>query len=265
MPSTNPPSVTYNNGNRFQLIGGNSVLNGYNVHFAGTSPGDRPIVTFSDDVNNSLLSVSVIGHSASSEFYGEMDISPPGHNVSFSHGISESYGNLILNSYDGPFIIGGNSTITNDSTLSVGDPLSPPNPFVLNGSMSVSNGSTANFSAALLQGRGTIDVLGDSIVDVNHVIAGLQFDLLKGSNLYLSNGMTFQGTINEGAGGYTEIENASTAVREIFHQATGTVDLLNKSGALVADVKSSNGVLYAEQGGHGIVQLSELPFPGTCP
>ena len=112
--------------------------------------------------------------------------------------------------------------------------------------MTVSNQSTADFRPVRLEGHGTVNVDAGSTVDMNTVLAGLHVNVAKGGYLLLQSqnpqvAPSFQGTINEAAGGTVLLYGAQSAVREIFHTATGTLDLLNKVGTQIASLQFAPG------------------------
>jgi hypothetical protein len=83
--------------------------------------------------------------------------------------------------------------------------------------------------------------------------------------------------INEASGGFVFVGGGATsATREIFHQASGVMDLLNKSGAQVASVQfapssheyASTLDLRPGNGGTvtGSMEITTNPhFPGNLP
>jgi hypothetical protein len=102
--------------------------------------------------------------------------------------------------------------------------------------------STADFSAAPLAGSGPVNIEFGSTVDVGTVRAGLNFHVDNGM-LFLQGAdpSAFGASITEGAQGKVVVTNAQSAAREIFHTATGTLDLLNKAGGVVEAIKFAAG------------------------
>ena len=266
------PSVTYGNGANVNVT--TPFLNGYNVTLAGTSQANEPIVRFVDtNVANTLSSVSEYGHSAHALAYDEITMNPfdqPG--LTVTNGIVLSFGKLAMGSSDGgATTIGGTSVITNDSTFTASGGRYQADATVLKGAMIVAGGSTADFSRAPLQGNGTIYVEGSSTVDVNKVVAGLHVDVLSGklvdtNGFGASGGMSFLGTIDETAGGTTDVLNATTAVEETFNRSTGVLDLLNKSGVDVAQLKFAGAsTLYTTPDAAGGMDITTAHHAGSLP
>jgi hypothetical protein len=257
-------------GDAVNITLGRPSLNGDTIHLAGTNVGGehQPDVNVEDGTNNTWNALDVDGTSASDHDYGTITLGPshPG-NVTFANGINVSYGILTLGSANGgAYIFNGNSYILNDSALIAQGGRYQSDPFIVNGTLGVSGGSTANFTTAPLEGHGTIDVVGSGTVDVGRVLAGLHMDVFKGGELIINNGMQFQGTIVEDNGGGVDVLNAGSAVREVLHQATDTLDLLNKSGATVADLKfSGDPTLYAASDGRGGMDILTLPVLHPLP
>ena len=136
--------------------------------------------------------------------------------------------------------------------------------------MDVSSGATASFQPAPLQGNGTIDVDQGGTVDVARVVAGLHMDVDRGGTLvvgsYGSPALGFLGTINEAPGGVVDVLSAPGAVSEIFHRSTGTLDLLNRTGANVAELKFAGAsTLYATADGGGGMDITTAHHIGSLP
>ena len=219
-----------------------------------TGPGSRTIA-FADQYGTP-------GH----EVYGLISVGfvpggglpSTGDNLTLTHGVTLSYGNLnIFGDMGGTVTLDGASTVTNDSTFTATGGRSLVSPFVLNGSMTVSNQSTADFHNATLEGHGTVNIEAGSTVDMSTVLAGLHVNVAKGGYLLLqsANGhpptdLSFHGTINEAAGGTVLVYGAQSAVREIFHTATGTLDLLNKAGTQIASLQFAPGSREYTEVGH---------------
>jgi hypothetical protein len=119
--------------------------------------------------------------------------------------------------------------------------------------MNVSANSTANFDNATLSGSGTLNIQAGGTVDAKTISAGLHVNVANGGVLSLlspsSGEMSSVGMIHEAAGGrvfigglpMSEPGPLSTATSEVFHEASGTLDLLNKSGAQVASLQFAPG------------------------
>ena len=107
-------------------------------------------------------------------------------NLTLTHGVSLSYGNLtITGDTGGTVTLDGASTVTNDSTFIATGGQVFNSPFVLNGSMTVSHESTADFHNATLEGHGTVNIEAGSMVDMSTVLAGLHVNVAKGGELLL--------------------------------------------------------------------------------
>jgi hypothetical protein len=258
------PNVTYSSG-----IFTNPAIDGDNVIFAGTQISFQtgPAVLFSDGKNHVLNSIIEHG-SPGSLASGLMDIFPPlNSNVTITHGLNLSFGDLALGSANGgTWTIDGRSTITNGSTFTASGGRYAADPFILNGRMTVSNGSSADFLAPV-QGSGTIDVDAGSTVDLDRVTAGLHVDLAGGS---LITGQTFRmaflGTIHESASGSVDVMNAAGATEEIFHRSTGMLDLVNGSGTTVAALKfSGDPTLYTTPNGSGGMDITTTHQAASLP
>ena len=222
----------------------------------GHSWGTEAVLSVGPDHSNHTVAVVAQQGTPARQVYGEVADKSSG-NLTLTHGISLSNGNLtIANESGGTVTLNGASTVANGSSFVAA---SGPGPFhalgsyVLNGSLTVSNGSMANFQDAALRGPGTINVGNGSnleagaSVDMNTVLAGLHVNVARNSELILrpenaGGAMSFHGTISEAAGSLIEVYGAArTAVREIFHTATGTLDLLNKVGTQVASLQFAPG------------------------
>ena len=259
------PSVTYSSG-----IVTNPAIDGDNVILAGTQISFQtgPVVLFSDGKNHVLNSIVEHG-SPGSLAAGLMDIFPPlNSNVTITHGLHLSFGNLELGSANGgTWAIDGRSTITNGSTFTASGGRLEADPFILNGRMTVSHGSTADFLTAPVKGSGTIDVGAGSTVDLDRVTAGLHVDLAGGS---LVTGqvfrMAFLGTIHESASGSVDVMNTADATQEIFHRSTGMLDLVNGSGTTVAALKfSGDPTLYTTPNGSGGMDITTTHQAASLP
>jgi hypothetical protein len=273
-----PPSVTYGNGAVIyaQALFAGQVsapyLNGYNVILDGTSAAGGPVVYINNQVINTLNNITVDGSSATAMAYGGLIVYPPDSPaLTITHGIDLSFGNLTTGSaVGGSGTLDGNSIVTNHSVLTAIGGRYFAAPLVLNGHMSVSNGSTANFSLLPLQGAGTLEIDAGGTVDVTRVVAGLHLDVDRGGTLvvgsYGSPALGFLGTINEAPGGVVDVLSAPGAVSEIFHRSTGTLDLLNRTGANVAELRFAGAsTLYATADGGGGMDITTAHHIGSLP
>lgn len=218
------------------------------IDFTGTDPSHPPGVALGTSAVagqsslvwtfQSVVGVGTPGH----DVYGSVHLEAPySGTVNLLRGVALSNANITLGTTDGGgFVLNGASTVTDDSTLTAYGGRYHHDPFVLNGSMSVSNNSVANYANATLQGPGTVHIGSGSTVDMKTVLAGLHVDVDRGGRLSLLYPNS-AGTINEAAGGYVLIGGATTAASEVFHQASGTLDLLDKSGVQVASVQFAPG------------------------
>jgi hypothetical protein len=226
------------------------LINGYNVFLDGVD-GNGGGLTFADGTGNTLNAIYVPGGDSGSV------VVDPTSSLTLTHGVSLSNGNLTINNLSvGAVTLDGASTVANESTFRAEGPPGPfsqRGSFVLNGSLTVSNGSTANLQDAAVQGHGTVNIgagnaeaFGNTVL-MDAVLAGIHVNVGKGSELILQNlrnpggAISFHGTISEAAGSTIEVYGAQTAVREIFHTATGTLDLLNKVGTQVASLQFAPG------------------------
>jgi hypothetical protein len=101
------------------------------------------------------------------------------------------------------------------------------------------------------------------------VVAGLHVDVDKTGRL-LPLHPNSAGTISEAPGAFVLVQGAQTAASEVFHQATGTLDLLNGSGAQVASLQFAPGsheyTSNQNVGAGGFVAITTNPlFPGNLP
>jgi hypothetical protein len=203
----------------------------------GAPPQTNSVWTFNSVVNDGYQ-----GHKG----YGEVNIMAPyGGTVVLQHGVQLSNANVTLSeTVGGSYTLNGNSTVTSGSTLTAWGgryaSIGLGDTFHLNGSMYVNTHSVANFNNANLAGTGTFHIASGGTVDLRALAAGLHADVDKGGMLFLG-GPNSAGTIIEAAGGAVFIKGATTATHEIFHEASGTLDLLNKSGVQVASLKFAPG------------------------
>ena len=134
---------------------------------------------------------------------------------------------------------------------------------VQNGTMEFHNQSVGNYQLSPLEGHGSIAIDEGSTVSVDQVSAGIFIGVNNGQ-LNLSNGMTFLGTVSEGPLGNIDITGAGTASKEIFHTASGMLDLENKSGKIVAAVKFVGASsLWTTPDGHGGMDVTTMPHLGS--
>ena len=260
-------NVTYGNGAAINVT--TPYLNGYNLTLDGTSEASQPFVRFVDtNVLNTLNSINVFGCSEHAMAFGTVLMNPfdqPG--LIITNGVHLSHGNLTLGSSDGgTTTIGGLSVVIDHSDFTAWGGRYHADATVLKGAMIVANGSTADFSNASLQGNGTIYMVDDSTLDVRQVSAGLHMDVLNGGTLVVNDGMGFQGTIYETPNAVTDVLNAKTAVKEIFHQSTGVLDLVNQIGADVASLKFAGAAtLYTTPNVAGGMDITTGHHVGSLP
>jgi hypothetical protein len=266
---------------KYLTISGGSVVSaspnptlGYLLQ--GTSGGAAAILKVGPDTSNHTIAV-VAQQGGDGQL---LDYSAG--NLTLTHGISVSNGHLtIFNEAGGTVTLNGASTVANGSTFQASGPPSlhahHPGSYVLNGSLNVSHGSMANFQDAKVGGHGTVNIgagaYGDTnTVTMNNVLAGLHVNVANHSHLILraedtGGAISFHGTISEAAGATVSIFGAaSSAVREIFHTATGTLDLLNKVGTQVASLQFAPGSReYTEiSPGAQYVAITTSPIAGPA-
>ncbi len=262
------PKVTYGNNQIVSVIPGQ--LNGYEVDFVGISQQTEPFLTligsFSSSAGTTLSSVAVVGTSSHALAYGSMSFFPLSIGV-IANGVHLSYGNLTLNQQTANVTLNGVSSVTNDSMLTVLGGRYHTARYTLHGSVNVGNGSTANFEEAQLSGGGTFNENSATAkVALKVANSSLHVTITQGM-LSLKDGMSFLGTIREGASGTTEIFNASAAIKETFNQSTGVLDLLNSAGANVASVKfTGSATLYATpDAATGAIDITNARHTGSLP
>lgn len=204
---------------------------------------------WSNHLNNQnwhLNNVMADGWYPGHEAFGQVKLEGPyDGTVTIDYGVSLSFGHVTLGTVDGgAYVLNGASKVDNYSTFTAYGgrygPMGDGDWFNVNGTMSVTNHSIADFDNATLAGTGTIHVSSSGTVDVNHIIAGLHMNVDKGGTLFLHNPNS-AGRINLAAGGAVFVAGASDAMKEVFHEATGTLDLLNRSGVQVASLKFAPG------------------------
>ena len=211
-----------------------------------TGPGSRTIA-FADQYGTP-------GH----EVYGLISVGfvpggglpSTGDNLTLTHGVTLSYGNLnIFGDMGGTVTLDGASTVTNDSTFTATGGRSLVSPFVLNGSMTVSNQSTADFHNATLEGHGTVDIecwqhrryeyrFGWASCQRGQgrriTLAACQWSIPGRICPFMAQSMKRPAHTSL----FTERSRRSG---RSFHTATGTLDLLNKAGAQIASLQFAPG------------------------
>jgi hypothetical protein len=203
------------------------------------------------------------------EVYGKVIFNAPNAGTAdFVHGVIASNANITLGTNppgnsllgtEGKFILDGNSWIGDNSTLTAQSDRSGliglGDPYDLRGSLTVTNNSVADFKTAPLHGSGTINIEAGGTVDLQLLAAGLHANVDKGGLLFLAQ-PNAAGIINEAAGGTVAVVGLG-ATHEIFHQASGVLDLLNKSGAQVASLQFAPGSHeYAKQAPGGLMDIT---------
>jgi hypothetical protein len=216
-------------------------INGYNVFLDGVS-GNGGGLAFNDGTSNTLNFLYVLGGNSGSV------VVDPTSSLTISHGMQIDGGTLTMNDGGNGITLNGTEAVENGSTLTALGGRGQDGVFTLNGTLNVSNDSAANFNAAILEGRGTVDIGTGSTVLMKQLLAGLHVNVGAASSLWVGELLPqtappiSAGMINEAAGGTVFIGGtAKTATREIFHQASGAMDLLNKSGAQVSSIQFAPG------------------------
>jgi hypothetical protein len=234
------------------------------LELGGTSPTTEPVIKFRDGTSNTIGEIDVGGGSVFNPnvyYYGEVDVGTglyPYSTLTLQNGVHISNGSLRIGTADGETVtLNGNSIITNNSTFTAYGGRYQADRFVLNGSMIVANKSVADFSHATLKGNGTVSVGYSAEVDMKNLLAGINV-VVAGGRLHLlrpgAGEIHETGTIYETGGtSLVELDVPQVPTKEIFHTATGTMDLLNKAGAEVASLKFAPGSReYAQvEGGAG--------------
>jgi hypothetical protein len=237
---TNPSQV-------FHLFGTTDLVMG------GTSLATEPVIRFQDGTSNYIGEIDVGGSSQldpNTHYYGEVDLlnsAPPYTDLIVQNGVHLWNGSLRIGTIDGQTVtLGGNSLVYNNSTFTAYGGRYRADQFTLNGTMTVGNNSVADFSQAKLAGNGTVNIGFSGEVDMKKLLAGINVNI-SGGRLHfigvrsaLSPPVYETGTIYE-TGGTSVVELdanvANLPAKEIFHKATGTMDLLNKHGSLVAELQ----------------------------
>lgn len=215
----------------------------------GAAAGASPVVTFTGA--NTLAGVTDIAAAAA----------PGGATISLIPGAALIIGGLTVDratllfserpsasvTFNGTSHIGNNSTLTATGYGGQGK-------YQLNGTMAIDGSSTVNMDYVSVTGNGTFHLYGESaLLRVGAVGAG-ETVTLDGGMLSLANGMSFLGTITDSAPAASRIGpiaavavyNTMDAVREVFNQTTGTLDLFNAQGSETAHLKFAGaGTLYA--------------------
>jgi hypothetical protein len=240
-------------------------INGYDVFLDGVS-GAGGGLSFFDGTGNTLNAIYVVGDHSGSVFLS------PTSSLTVSHGMEiydngalamtadgkgitldgttlvEDNSSLNIFATGGSIVMNGNTYVNDNSTLLVPHGLVTPNsPVILNGNLTVGGGqgtienANANFNSAPLEGRGTVNIEAGGSVDMQTVLAGLHVNVGYASALFLQSPNS-AGMIHEADGGTVFAGGAAiTAAREVFHQATGVMDLLNKAGAQVSSIQFTPG------------------------
>ena len=119
-----------------------------------------------------------------------------------------------------------------------------------------------------MTGTGKINLIGrTTLARLGSVGSDIVVNLHKGV-LALNDGMHFLGTIHEQATAKTEVFNAMSAVKEIFSQSTGVLDLVDAQGADVAVIRFGAGAppLYATPNAvTGAMDITRAQHAGSLP
>jgi hypothetical protein len=230
---------------------GTDQWDGDSLAFAGTSSaaGQAPTVTLSGP--NRLTSVLDSGTTAAPG-QGTIDLMPGG--ALTIGGLTINRATLSISERPGAGVtFNGNSRIANGSTLTATG-YAGAGAYSVNGTMNIDGSSTVNVDYVAVNGSGTFHLTGESaLLRVGTVGAG-ETVVLDGGMLSLTNGMHFAGTITDSAPGSSrigpiasvDVYNALDAVREMFNETTGVLNLFNALGTEVASLKfAGTGDLYA--------------------
>jgi hypothetical protein len=219
--------------------------------FAGTSSalGQTPTVTFTG--LNTLVAVRDTGTTAIPAT-GAINLMP-GSGLTTA-ALSVTSATLWINERPGTQVtFNGNSWITQGGTLTATG-YANTGAYHVNGTMSIDGTSTVNLDYVAVSGSGKFHLTGANALLRAGTVSASETVVLDGGKLSLTNGMNFLGTITDssptvsriGAASSVDIYNALTAVRETFNRTTGVLDLFDKLGSEVANLKfAGSGTLYA--------------------
>jgi hypothetical protein len=222
------------------------------IQFTGTDPAHISIVTLGTIAGTTvwpIYDVTAIG-SPGHTVYGAINLVPYSDMIDIQHGVTVSNGNLSLGTMvGGKYTLDGNSVVTNNSTLTTYGGRYQVDPVFLNGKLTVANNSSADFSHGTLTGSGSVHIEDSSAVTMKTVLAGLHVDVDNGGKLSLLYPGNSVGMIHEEAGaqiyfGMTPMAAPNvlkTVTSEIFHEASGMLDLLDQSNTQVASVQFTPG------------------------
>ncbi len=256
------------NGDTFALPKADPIT----IRFAGTSLASEPVVTipsFNYLNPTAVYEVNKISArgTAAHPVYGEVNVAPISTGFTIENGIHVSEGNVQLNRADGGIItLGGKSTVSHDSTVSVyggryqGDQLT-----FNNAKLTVSGNSTFDSHTSPLTGTGTIDIEHGSTLDTKGFTAGLHIndsgtlDFTYGALPYPG----AQGPINLANNGDVHIGTGfgspSTITSAVLHSATDFLDLLGPTAGappLMSLQFSGDPKLYVTPDGHGGMDIT---------
>jgi hypothetical protein len=278
MVHASPPVISIGTGN--DVTFNNPYLNGYNVILDG-APNNPAELILNDQAANTLNNITV-GHTFGPPMAGIVQLGYPSNGLSMTltHGLDVANGSLTIGTSDGGYVVlDGSSDVEDGGSFTAYGGRYHADSFVLNGSLTVESNSIANFNDATLRGGGTVNLGTGSTVDMKTVVAGLHVNVGQASVLRLLQPNS-AGMIHEAAGGFVFVGGATSAAKEVFHQATGVMDLLNKAGAQVASVQFAPGSheyastldLRTGPGGSvagsvtGSIEITTNPlFPGNLP
>ena len=220
-------------------------LNGNDVVFGGTDPVGSTTPALNIIGDTALNTVSVTGTAATPE-HGIIGMGKVV-SLTVNNGVHLSNGTLSVN--ESPvdhFALNGVSTLDSNSTLTVAGFIGA-GAAAVNGAVWLRSGSTLDMGSDAVTGAGSVNLAGGTtLARLGSVGSDIVVNLNRGV-LALADGMHFLGTVHEQAPAVTEVFNATSAVKEIFSQSTGVLDLLDVQGAKVAEINFGAGSspLYA--------------------
>jgi hypothetical protein len=243
------------------------------LQLGGTNAAAQPVVSIDDGTTNTIGEI-IVGASRQFNphvaYFGEV-IVDPFTTLTVTHGVKLLHGSLLIANAGVNVTLGGLSIVGDGSTLTLAGGRSQDDPITLNGILAVGGRSVVDSRDAPIQGGGLIDVEAGGTVDLNTVRAGLHIDVDRGGMLLLQDPLTglppsMQGVIREGSGGLIVLDGAVGETKEVFHTATGVMDLLSAGGAVVAALDFAVGSReYAAIGAGGAVDISSTPIRGGLP